>query len=49
MVDETNIIKIDALLLDELKSVCPDGSCDSHNCEIAVIESLKKMGYSVLV
>ena len=44
MVDETSIIKIEADLLEELKGVCPDGNCDSHNCEVAVIESLKKMG-----
>ena len=46
MADMNNMVKIDALLLEELKSVCPDGNCISEKVEIAIMDSLKKLGYS---
>ena len=46
MVDMNNMVKIEAALLDELKSVCLDGNCISEKVEIAIMDSLKKLGYS---
>ena len=43
---DTDEVLVEAKLLEELKSVCPDGNCDEKNIILAYKEFFNSRGYS---